>query len=83
MSANECYVCKNPVPEFPEVQSIGTLYNYIIQFENDITHSLQDSISEEDAILSARVQLARAAGLCLDHILKVKKVEKFIGKILG
>ena len=72
-----CRVCGKDLPEHKEFPE-GTKNVYVVHFENGARDIVQAG-SEEEA-LDMVVILARSAGLCLNHLVRVTGIEKWEGK---
>jgi hypothetical protein len=74
---DKCRACGQPLPEFLEPsKNTGERNNYVVHFENGSKCYIHDQLDSDEAKLNCIISTARAAGLCLDHMVRVVKVEK-------
>jgi hypothetical protein len=68
-----CRICGEPLPEWFEVPQ-GSKKVFVVHFENGSTNTIFDVQDEIFAKKAAMTGIARAAGLCFDHMVRVTKV---------
>lgn len=69
-----CRRCGAPLPKLPKRNKKISRQWYVITYETDCTNHELAANADEAEMLS-NIMLCRAAGLCLDHLARVAKVE--------
>lgn len=76
-----CIICGKLIPEWVKIEPGGN--DFIVHFEKGIQNHVPQVHSEKDAINVAQISIARAAALCMDHIVRVIRVEKIDSKAVS